>query len=716
MRFCEILFSIFAVCLTTIMAVVCVSIAEEVNVKVIRAARIESDELPVIDGKLDDECWEKSDRATDFIQFEPVLGAEPRDSTNVYVLFDRQKLYVGFECFKEDPDQVMGTEMERDSHFFQDDYVEVFLDTYHDHRNCYGFAVNCLGTQCDRRIANEGSMRSGGPRGDRSRAWDCAWEAKAAKTDGGWTAEMAIPFSELRFSGKGDGIWGINFWRANEEFDEENTWADVGEKQYGVSRFGHLVGLTPEELVASRPLEFKPYATVKPSISSEWEAEPDAGLDIRYPSTTVTADFTFNPDFAQIEADPEEINLEDVERRLPEKRPFFQEGMELFQTPIELFYTRRVGLEDLVYGAKAVGKLGDYNIAILNCQSDDTVELEEEEEVEEVDETDQTKNNYLVFRTQRDVGTNSSIGFIGVNKQKADGYNRMGGVDLNMTLPGDVRLMGQYAGSWLLDGEMNLDKRDDAFIVSLNRRTNALSLDLRYGDVGPDFEAESGFIERIDRRGFRADSRYEYRRDARVFRSIEGDIEYERLENHSGIKTNEAIKFDVRTRLSDFFISVGPERYYHVSEDDESIFYTDKTISSFTGWFPPRWASVRMRTVIGEQEDKRTFFIGPELSITPIEKLKLEFNLERLDRKGERLELNRRIGFTYQFSHQMFFRSTFEKTRVEEGERRAFALYGWEFRPESHFFLVYTDNKEGNQDAERMMFVKISCLLKWSIF
>ncbi len=697
-------------CLSTV--IVHTSISEEANDKTIRAVRIESDESPVIDGKLDDKCWEKGIRVSDFIQFEPISGAEPKDSTNVCVLFDKQKLYVGFECLKKDPDQVLGTQMKRDEHFFQDDFVEVFLDTYHDNRNCYGFSVNCLGTQGDRRIANEGSMRGRGPMGDRSRAWDCAWEAKAARNDGGWTAEMAIPFCELRFNKAGDGTWGINFWRANEEFDEEDTWADVGEREYAVSRFGDLVGLTPEDLVVRRPLELKPYTVAKPRFSSgseetDEESNWDGGLDIRYPSTTLTADFTLNPDFAQIEADPSQINLEDVEMRLAEKRPFFQEGMELFQAPIELFYTRRVGITDLTYGAKVVGKLGNYNIAMLDCQADDTQELDEEEEVVEEEVQDETDNNYFVFRTQRDVGTSSSIGFIGVNKQKADGYNRIGSVDLNTGLSENIRLMGQYAGSWFPD------RSDDAWVVNLNGEKNPVSFELGYSDIGRDFDSESGFIPRIDRRGVKGGTSYEYNRDSKIFRSFRGRISYERLENHDGVRTNERRGIDLMTRFADFFVAVEPQWYDHVNEDDESIFYKDRYVSLFTGWFPPKWASLRTRILTGKTDGKDTFFIGPELSLVPLQRLRLELSVERMDKEDERLMLNRRLMISYQFSHDMSLRSIFEVTR--DDMRNIFILYGWEFRPESDFFIVYNDFKEG-ESIDRVIFIKISYLLKWNVF
>jgi hypothetical protein len=365
-----------------------------------------------------------------------------------------------------------------------------------------------------------------------------------------------------------------------------------------------------------------------------------------------------------------------------------------------------VGIKDLMYGAKVAGKLGSYNIALLDCQSDDTEEDEDEEEEEAGSETE---NNYFVFRTQRDVGAGSSIGFLGVNKQKADGYNRMGAVDFNTVLPADMRLMGQYVGSWLPD------KNDDAFILSLGRRAKAISLNVGYSDTGPDFEAEPGFIPRTDRRGVRAETRYEHRRDARIFRMFRGEIEYERLENYGGLKTNDRRKIDVLVGIYDFYISVEPEWYRRVDEDDESILYTDKTLSFFAGWFPPRWASLRSRTVIGNQEGKETFFIGPELSIVPTQKLRLELEMGRLDKEGERLELNRRLGLTYQFSQRMFFRTTVEVTREDEGERNIFALYAWEFRPESNLFLVYTDNKQGD-DVDRIIFVKLAYLLKWNIF
>jgi hypothetical protein len=675
--------------------------------KIIKAVKIEKNEAPKIDGKLDEEVWKKAGIADDFLQFEPTLGGKPKEPTKAYILYDKEKLYIGFECFKNDPKRISGSQTRRDSEFFDDDFVEVFIDTYHDRRNCYSFAINCIGTQSDRRIANEGSLDGGGPMNNRSRAWDCAWEGRVSKNADSWIAEMAIPFSELRFNKKGDGTMGINFWRGNQEFKERDTWADVGDRQLCVSKFGCLEGLVLVDVETSQALELKPYGIIKPQIEPERKIEPDAGIDIRYPSSTITADFTINPDYGQIEADPVRINLGDVEDRLPEKRPFFQEGMELFQTPLELFYTRRVGIKDLAFGAKAVGKIKGANFALLDCQSDDTYECPEGDIFCEENRLDETKNNYLVFRTQTDIGSKSSIGFLGVNKQKADGYNRAGAIDCNITLPRNMRIIGQFTRSWFPD------KVSNASIISLKRSSRGLWFEVLGADIGRDFNVESGFIERTDRKGGKASIGYEYRRDAKIFRMYHFSSNYERLYNHDDIKTNEFRRIELMINLWNFFVSLEPEWYQHTDDFDTNIVYTNRTMFCFFGFFPPKWVSLMMPMMIGKQENKMTKFIGPNLTIKPLQPLTINLGLDRVDREGDRLILNRRTGATYQFSRQMSIKGNFEITRDEQ--RYIFFVYAWEFVPESNFYLVYSDDKDHDK-INRSIILKISYLLKWNIF
>ena len=160
-------------------------------------------------------------------------------------LTTQNKLYVAFECFKTDMNNLAANQTRRDSFFFSDDHVEILIDTFLDGRNCYAFALNALGTQTDRRLINEGAnRRSGQSNIGTAISWDCDWQGQAAKGTDRWTAEFAIPFAELRFSKKGEtATWGINFWRNDEAPAEEQTWADIGERQYAVSRFGRLTDL-----------------------------------------------------------------------------------------------------------------------------------------------------------------------------------------------------------------------------------------------------------------------------------------------------------------------------------------------------------------------------------------------------------------------------------------------------------------------------------------
>ena len=287
-----------------------------------------TDSPPKIDGKLGDLCWKKATVSNNFIQYAPLPGAPATQATTVYLAYDQNRLYVGFECFKDDMNRLAANSTRRDARFFSDDYVEVFLDTYLDKRNCYAFALNPLGTQRDRRITNEGSnVRRGGSNPGSALAWDCDWDGRAAIHTDKWTAEFSIPFAELRFpkSSKASVVWGVNFWRHDESREEEQSWVNLGSREYAVSRFGHLTNLPTDTLATKRSLEIKPYGVAKPQQlnAQSPEMKADMGLDLRYPFSNMSVDFTINPDFAQIEADPDRVNLTDIPLRFPEKRPFF---------------------------------------------------------------------------------------------------------------------------------------------------------------------------------------------------------------------------------------------------------------------------------------------------------------------------------------------------------------------------------------------------------
>ena len=580
--------------------------------------------------------------------------------------------------------------------------------------------MNPLGTQTDRRLINEGTnRRSGQSNIGTAISWDCDWQGQAGTQQDKWTAEFAIPFAELRFS-KGSDIatWGINFWRNDEAVAEEQTWGDIGERQYAVSKFGKLTDLPIADLVTKRPVKFKPYATLKPQVSQPSDGEttvevkPDAGLDLRYPIKDFTVDLTLNPDFAQIEADPDLVNLSDIPLRFPEKRPFFLEGNELFQMPLDLFYSRRV--EDLIGGGKVIGKFSKYNLAFMGAVAGPE---NPDKEIEE-GELPLANYNYSVFRLQRELGKTSSVGFLGVNKQRGSTYDRAGGVDARVQLPADVNLNLEYAKEWKAGGLKMADSTaDDLIFVQLARRTNVFSLDAVYADIGEHFNPETGFIPRVDRRGFVIRSRYNKQYKGTLER-LRGEAEYERLANHAGELTNHRARFSGLLGVSNVFFFLGPEWYYHVNDDNEP--FTDRTVRFFAGWFPPKYVQIRNTGSFGVRDNKDTFFIRPEITIRPTAKLSFEFILQRLhEREPEATqwqlsEWTRRFIVNYQFAQRMYARASAEFTL--EKERRVFALFAYEYRPESNFFIVYNDNRDVEGDTERIVFIKIAHLLKTNLF
>ena len=684
----------------------------------IKAVRIETP--PKIDGKLDDVCWQNSAKTGELIQFEPQNGEPATQPTTIYLAYDANNLYVAFECFKNNMDKLSANLTRRDSFFFSDDHVEVLIDTFLDGRNCYAFALNPLGTQTDRRLINEGSnRRTGQSRIGTAISWDCDWQGQASEEADRWMAEFAIPFAELRFSKDTEiATWGINFWRNDEVPAEEQMWADLGERQYAVSEFGRLTDLHIADLVTKRPVKFKPYATLRPQVLQPADGEtttalgPDAGLDFRYPISDFTVDLTINPDFAQIEADPDLVNLTDIPLRFPEKRPFFLEGNELFQMPLDLFYSRRV--EALLGGGKVIGKYNKYNIAFVGAVAGPE---NPDKEIEE-GELPLGNYNYSVLRLQREVGKTSSVGFLGINKQRGATYDRAGGLDARIQLPAATSLNLEYAREWKAGGLDRAEStEDDLVFLQLSRRTNVFSVDAIYADIGEYFYPETGFIPRIDRRGVIITSRYNKQYKGPVER-LRGEVEYERLTDHTGALRNHRAGFSGLFGVYDFFFLIGPEWYYHVDDDNKPL--TDRTARFFMGWFPPKYFQIRNTGNFGVRNNKNIFFIRPEITIRPTAKLSFEFILQRLHEKEqdatgwELSEWTRRFVVNYQFAQRMYARASAEFT-IEQ-ERRVFALFAYEYRPESNFFIVYNDNRDIDGDTERIVFIKVSHLLKTDLF
>ena len=310
---------------------------------------------PVLDGHLDDPCWDLAEPGSGFVLLDPVEGVPARNQTVVKVLYTQDQLYFGLYMADSTPENIDARVVPRDGRFAPRDLVGIVLDTHHDHRNAYGFYTNPLGIQHDFQMTDDGA----GGYAANNKGWDGVWRAEAAVLDSGWSAEVAISLSTLAFAG-GEMVWGFNVERLAVTGRERSHWAAIYREDGSVlrvSKAGHLVGL--RGIDPGLHLELLPHA-------ASGIGRPEVGLDVKYGvATNATLDVTVNPDFAQIEADEEEINLSRFPLLLKERRPFFVEHAD-FLGRHGLFYSRRIADPD--FGARFSGRSAGHTVGILAAQ------------------------------------------------------------------------------------------------------------------------------------------------------------------------------------------------------------------------------------------------------------------------------------------------------------------------------------------------------------
>lgn len=406
--------------------------AQEKNV---RAYRISSGIN--IDGVLSEKEWENAEPAKNFTQRDPKEGAPESERTEIKILYDDEYIYFGCMMYDSEPGKITARLARRDNEV-ESDEISIRLDTYHDHLTCYEFSLLASGTMVDILQYNNGETED--------YSWNAVWEAKTLITDKGWSAEIKIPIKELRFDNSvTDKIWGINFVRIISRKHEYSMWRFIPKNQSGIiSNYGHLTGIN--SINSSTRLEVLPYVLNsfrrKPAEPYESYKSYDynTGLDIKYGlSSNYTLDVTVNPDFGQVEADPEVLNLTTFETFYPEKRPFFIEGTQIlkfsgFGGDDGLFYSRRIGkkpgeeitLNDfeqiksfpenttILAAAKVTGKNSSgFSFGALNAITKDeyaktvnTINMQEREILVE------PMANYSVIRFNQDFMKNSTIGGI----------------------------------------------------------------------------------------------------------------------------------------------------------------------------------------------------------------------------------------------------------------------------------------------------------------
>jgi hypothetical protein len=296
-----------------------------------------------VDGRLDDAAWSAAPPATQFTQLDPAEGQPASERTEVRVLYDDEALYIGVRLH--DTGEVTTRLGRRDMSMEASDWLTVIMDSYHDHRTAFGLEINPSGVRRDQSRSEVGEDDS----------WDPVWEGQTTVDSGGWSAEMRIPFSQLRFNAAAAQTWGIQVERQIARRGEFSVFAFTPRNQEGgIPRFGHLAGLNGVR--TGKRLEILPYSVMKAEhvergdnpFRDDREYTPSVGADLKYRLTSdLTLDATINPDFGQVEVDPAEVNLSAIETRFTERRPFFVEGAELFNFGSgggnTAFYSRRIG-------------------------------------------------------------------------------------------------------------------------------------------------------------------------------------------------------------------------------------------------------------------------------------------------------------------------------------------------------------------------------------
>ena len=470
-------------------------------------------------------------KAENFIQQRPKDGESATQKTDVYLCYDDKNLYVVWVAFDTEPEKIRARMAKREN-AFDDDWVELTLDTYQDQRRGYVFQCNPLGVQADA-IWNEDAQ---GP----DFTFDTLWRSHGKITKNGYVVLMEIPFKSLRFSPNELQNWGIVLLRRiPHASDEWGYWPRVSSRIQGrltqAATMTDMQGISP-----GRNVQLIPYASARSfraldardanrprfDKGNEYAGGIDAKIVLK---DNLTLDITANPDFAQVESDEPQVTVNQrFEVFFPERRPFFLENSDYFQTPINLVFTRRIA--DPQFGVKLTGKVGKYSIG--------TMLIDDQSPGRRVPDNDLLSGeraHFAIVRVRRDIFKNSNIGVIFTDREFAGASNRAGGIDGRL----------KFGSNWIAKFQAvksetknlnNTRESGSAYDFIVSREGRKFNYEAEASSFSPGFQAQSGFIRRRDIRSFSQSTSYQFRPENKIMTAWGPRIRQSYAADHDGTR------------------------------------------------------------------------------------------------------------------------------------------------------------------------------------
>lgn len=635
------------------------------------------DKAPIIDGQINPAEWQQADSISGFIQLEPQKGIPSSRETVVYAAQAEKKLYIAFKCYVKDEGEINARIQRRDQLDDSDDIITVLLDTYNDRRTSLLFIVNPLGTLADAKITDDGK--------NMDFYWDMEWEAKTVKTSFGWSVEMALPYASMQYGPKSK-EWGINFGRVIRANQETTWWSEVTEN-FRVSQGGTFQGVNPTGRKKSS-LKLFPYGTLRYEDSDETEVynqmKADAGIDVQYNiGSNLIANLTYNPDFATVEGDKEQINLTPWEIRFPDKRLFFQDGNEMFSTRINTFYSRRIG--DMEYGGKFIGKAGKYQFNGIVAKTN-----------KNIDQTD-PEAWYNAIRMRRDILNSSSIGLTYADKIWDGKYVRSLSMDYMLNLGKTWKLTGQLVGSTPGDFASH-----SAWFMRFARENNIYHYHIRYSSFGKNFQDnvnETGFVRDDDRHELDSDLAYKWWIDKGIkYISAEGRNNV--FWSQNGVFRSWYFTYEARVYTkSKFSLDFSYNNEYKLLDKE----YYNNFFKTTLGYNTDESAFVEATYMKGRNFDRDFYLIQARAKALVFKKLNLSYELNILNYKpnenNESTTINV-IGADYFFNKDLWIR-VFTQNNSADNKYYFYGVFGWRFKPPfGAIYLILSSDQYDEYDYD----------------